>query len=113
MNGFPNHEIALPADARVFPPRNAHRRRLRPLRTPPLRATSPPYLAAAPACWKSARAWAFCPYRIIQVSQGVVVMAQDRRRETDFALGQEIARRAGIDNSARLKWTDGPPRLPS
>ncbi|PWK59624.1 glycosyltransferase family 2 protein [Roseicyclus mahoneyensis] len=108
---IPNHEIPLPADARVFRPEalsaivagRFERRHARNI---------PAYLDGCARVLEIGTGVGFLPIRVVQISQGVVVMAQDSRPEL-VALGQEVARRAGVENSARLKWTDGPLRFPS
>ena len=105
----PNHEIDLPADARVFRPEaltaivagRFERRHARNIAV---------YLADCGRVLDIGSGVGFLPIRIVQLSQAVVVMAQDTRPEL-VALGQTIARRAGVENSARLKWSDGPLRL--
>ncbi len=53
----------------------------------------------------------FLPIRVVQVSQGVTIMAQDLRPGTG-GTRPEIERAARAwENSARLKWTDGPLRF--
>ncbi|MBF9060937.1 glycosyltransferase family 2 protein [Rhodobacterales bacterium HKCCSP123] len=105
----PNHEIDLPADARVFRPETLtaivagrfERRHARNIAG---------YLEGCARVLEIGAGVGFLPLRIIRISDGVTVMAQDTRTEL-IALGQEIARRAGVENTARLKWTDGPLRF--
>jgi len=105
----PNHEIALPADARVFRPEalsaivagRFERRHARNI---------PAYLDGCARVLEIGAGVGFLPIRVVQTSQGVTVMAQDGRAEL-VALGQEIARRAGIEDRSRLTWSDGPLRL--
>jgi hypothetical protein len=107
----PNHEIALPADARVFRPETLtavvagrfERRHARNIAG---------YLEGCPRVLEIGAGVGFLPIRVIQISQGLTVMAQDTRKEL-IALGKQIATRAGLDNTARLKWTDGPLRFPT
>jgi hypothetical protein len=106
-----NHDIELPADARVFRPEalNAivagrfERRHARNIGG---------YLDGCARVLEIGAGVGFIPIRLMQIADGMVVMAQESRAEL-AALGQRIARHAGVDNSARLKWTDGPLRLPS
>ena len=107
----PNHDIPLPADARVFRPEalsaivagRFERRHARNVAA---------YLEGCARVLEIGTGVGFLPIRIVQTSEGVTVMAQDMRAEL-VALGQEIARRAGLGASARLKWTDGPLRFGS
>ncbi len=104
-----NHEIEIPADARVFRPEalgaivagRFERRHARNVAA---------YLDGCARVLEIGTGIGFLPIRVIQTSEGLVMMAQDSRAEL-VALGQEIARRAGVDNSARLKWADGPLRF--
>jgi len=106
-----NHDIHIPADARVFRPEalgaivagRFERRHARNIGA---------YLDGCARVLEIGTGIGFLPIRVVQTSEGVVVMAQDSRAEL-VALGQEIARRAGVENSARLKWTDGPLRFPT
>ncbi|MDG3040585.1 glycosyltransferase family 2 protein [Roseicyclus marinus] len=106
-----NHEIALPADARVFRPEalsaivagRFERRHARNIAG---------YLEGCARVLEIGTGVGFLPIRLLTISEGVTVMAQDMRAEL-IVLGQEIARRAGVENSARLKWSDGPLRLAS
>jgi methylase of polypeptide subunit release factors len=106
---IPNHEIALPADARVFRPEaltaivagRFERRHARNIAG---------YLEGCARVLEIGTGVGFLPIRLVRIAQNVTVMAQDMRSEL-VALGQEIARRAGVENSARLKWSDGPLRL--
>ncbi|MCT4683039.1 MAG: glycosyltransferase family 2 protein [Roseicyclus sp.] len=108
---IPNHEIDLPADARVFRPETLtaivagrfERRHARNIAG---------YLDGCPRVLEIGAGVGFLPIRIIKISQGLTLMAQDTRSEL-IALGKRIAARAGLDNTARLKWTDGPLRFPS
>jgi hypothetical protein len=108
---IPNHEIPLPADARVFRPEalsalvagRFERRHARNIAG---------YLDGCARVLEIGTGVGFLPIRVLQQSQDVTVMAQDSRPDL-IALGQEIARRAGIENSPRLKWSDGPLRFPA
>jgi len=101
-----NHEIALPADPRVFRPEalsaivagRFERRHARNIAA---------YLDGCARVLEIGAGIGFLPIRVVQVSQGVAVMAQDSRAEL-VALGQEVARRAGLDGSDRLTWSDAP-----
>ena len=105
----PNHDIALPADPRVFRPETLtavvagrfERRHARNIAA---------YLDGCPRVLEIGTGMGFLPIRAIRISEARTVMAQDTRPEL-IALGQEIARRAGVANSARLKWVDGPLRF--
>jgi hypothetical protein len=108
---IPNHEVPIPADARVFRPEalsaivagRFERRHARNIAG---------YLEGCPRVLEIGTGTGFLPIRVMQISEGLVMMAQDTRAEL-VALGQEIARRAGVENSARLKWADGPLRFAS
>jgi SAM-dependent methyltransferase len=106
----PNHDIPLPADPRIFRPEalsaivagRFERRHARNIAG---------YVAGCGRVLDIGCGLGFLPIRLVQTTEGVVVMAQDHRAEL-VALGQEVARRAGVVNSARLKWADGPLVLP-
>lgn len=106
-----NHEIDLPADPRVFNPETLNailagrfeRRHARNIAG---------YLEGCARLLEIGTGVGFIAMRAIQVSDDLVVMAHDGRAPLT-ALGQQIAARAGIVNSARLKWTDGPLRFAS
>ena len=104
-----NHDIPLPADARIFRPEaltaivagRFERRHARNIGV---------YLTGCSRVLDIGCGVGFLAIRVVQVSQGVVVMAQDCRADL-ITLGQDIARRAGLDTTERLTWSDGPLRL--
>jgi hypothetical protein len=106
-----NQEIELPADARVFRPETLsavvagrfERRHARNIAA---------YLEGCPRVLEIGAGIGFLPIRVVRISDGVTVMAQEARSEL-VGLGRQIARRAGVDDTARLKWSDGPLRLPT
>ena len=105
----PNHEIALPADARIFRPEaltaivagRFERRHARNLMG---------YLDGHDRVLDIGVGLGFLPIRAIKLTEKLVILAHDHRAEL-ITLAQEVARRAGAENSARLKWADGPLRL--
>ena len=110
VDWVPNHEIALPADARIFRPEalgavaagRFERRHARNITA---------YLEGHERVLDIGVGIGFIPIRAVLMTEKLVVMAQDHRAEL-IAQAQEIARRAGAENAARLKWADGPLRLP-
>lgn len=54
----------------------------------------------------------FLGMRTVQMGEGMVYMAQDSRAAL-VQYGRELAKRAGLDDSSRLKFTDGPLVFPS
>lgn len=106
-----NHEIDLPADPRIFNPETLNaviagrfeRRHARNIAG---------YLDGCGRLLEIGTGVGFIPLRAVQISQGFVAMAQDTRAPL-IAMGQQIAARAGLDNSARIKFSDGPLRFPS
>ena len=112
----PNHEIALPGrtPASFRPEIRSPPSVAGSLRTPPcaqhrrLTSTAPP-----PRAGNRRGPLGFLPIRI---HPGLARRRGHGRRTTRRELysrsGRKIARRAGIDNSARLKWTRWPPPLP-
>lgn len=107
----PNHEIALPADARIFRPEaltaivagRFERRHARNIMG---------YLDGHDRVLDIGVGLGFLPIRAIKLTEKLVILAHDHRAEL-ISLAQEVARRAGAENSARLKWADGPLRLPN
>jgi hypothetical protein len=105
-----NHEIALPADARLFRPEalgaiiagRFERRHARHIT---------PYLEGCERVLDIGVGIGFIPIRAVRMTQKLILMAQDDRADL-IARAAEVARRAGVENSARLKWADGPLRLP-
>jgi len=110
VDWVPNHEIALPADARVFRPEalsaivagRFERRHARNIAG---------YLDGHERLLDIGVGIGFIPIRVAQIVENLIVMAQDHRADL-IGLATEVARRAGAENTARLKWADGPLRLP-
>lgn len=106
-----NHEIDLPADARIFRPEalNAivagrfERRHARNVAG---------YLEGFNRLLEIGAGVGFIPIRVALIRDDIIVMAQESRPELS-ALARQIAERAGVVNSARLKWSDGPLRFAS
>ena len=104
-----NHEIDLPADPRVFAPealtailtRRFERRHARNIGG---------YLSGCPRVLEIGTGIGFVPMRATQISDGLVIMAQDGRAGL-IAMAKQIAQRMGLDDTARLKFSDGPLRL--
>lgn len=104
-----NHDIDLPADPRVFNPETLNaviagrfeRRHARRISA---------YIFGCRRLLEIGTGIGFIPMRMIENSADIVVMAQDRRAAL-VASGRHIAERAGLLDSSRLKWTDGPLRF--
>jgi hypothetical protein len=109
VDWVPNHDIPLPADARLFRPEalsavvagRFERRHARNIAG---------YVQGCARMLEIGCGLGFIPIRAALQIDGLVVMAQDSRAGL-IATAQEIARRAGMVNSARLKWSDGPLRF--
>jgi hypothetical protein len=105
-----NHEIALPADARIFRPEalsavaagRFERRHARNITA---------YLEGHERVLDIGVGIGFIPIRSIKMTEKLIILAHDYRADL-IALAAEIARRASAENSARLKWAGGPLRLP-
>ena len=105
-----NHDVALPADARVLRPEalaavlagRFERRNARNITS---------YLEGCARVLDIGVGIGFIPIQAVRKSQTLIVMAQDQRAAL-IAMGQTIARRDGGAHDARLKWVDGPLRLP-
>jgi hypothetical protein len=110
VDWVPNHDIPLPADARLFRPEaldsvvagRFERRHARNIAG---------YVQGCARMLEIGCGLGFIPIRAALQVEGLVIMAQDSRADL-IARGQEVARRADMVNSARLKWSDGPLRLP-
>jgi len=110
LEWVPNHEIALPADPRVFSPEaldaiilgRFERRHARNLAG---------YLDGCARVLEIGGGVGFMGMRAMQVSDRVTWMVQDSRAPL-IACGREIAQRAGLTDTARLKFVDGPLVLP-
>ena len=106
LEWVPNHDIDLPADPRVFSPESLdviisgrfERRHARNISG---------YLADCPRVLEIGAGIGFIAMRTIKMSEGLTYMAQDMRAPL-VAYGRELAIRAGIKDSSRLKFTDGP-----
>ncbi len=102
----PNHEIDLPADPRVFAPEaltailtgRFERRHARNIGA---------YLSGCPRVLEIGTGVGFVPLRAAQTADGLVLMAQDSRPGL-IEMGKRIAARMGLDDTARLKFSDGP-----
>lgn len=105
-----NHDIDLPADPRVFSPESIdaviagrfERRHARNIAS---------YLENCPRVLEIGAGIGFIGMRTVMTSEGLVYMAQDARAPL-IAYGRELAKRAGIEDSSRLKFTDGPLAFP-
>ncbi|WP_439140567.1 glycosyltransferase family 2 protein, partial [Roseicyclus sp.] len=105
-----NHDIPLPADARIFRPEalsaivagRFERRHARNITA---------YLEGHERVLDIGVGIGFLPIRAIKMTEKLIILAHDHRADL-IAQATEIARRAGAENSARLKWADGPLRLP-
>jgi len=106
LEWVPNHDIDLPADPRVFSPESLdviisgrfERRHARNISG---------YLADCPRVLEIGAGIGFIAMRTIKMSEGLTYMAQDMRAPL-VAYGRDLAIRAGIKGSSRLKFTDGP-----
>ncbi|MBF9046554.1 glycosyltransferase family 2 protein [Rhodobacterales bacterium LSUCC0031] len=106
-----NHDVPLPADARIFRPEaldsvvagRFERRHARNIAS---------YLAGCPRLLDIGCGLGFVAIRAATQVSDLVIMAQEGRTDL-ITLGQDIARRADMDNSARLKWSNGPLSLAS
>ncbi len=104
-----NHEIDLPADPRIFAPEALNaiisgrfdRRHARNIAG---------YFSGCPRVLDIGTGIGFVPLRATQISEGLVIMAQDSRAHL-IATGKTIAKRMGLDDTARLKFSDGPLRF--
>ncbi len=104
-----NHGIALPADPRLFAPETLNavisgrfeRRHARNIAG---------YLSGMDRVLEIGCGVGFIAMRAVQSGAAQVYMAQDTRAGL-IAAGREIADRAGLADSARLKFSDGPLRL--
>ena len=109
VNWVANHDIPLPADARIFRPEaldsvvagRFERRHARNIAG---------YLDGCARMLEIGCGLGFIAIRAAMQNDALVIMAQDQRADL-IAMGQAIAARAGMVNSARLKWADGPLRL--
>jgi hypothetical protein len=109
VDWVPNHDIPLPADARLFRPEaldsvvagRFERRHARNIAG---------YLDGCARMLEIGCGLGFIAIRAAMQNDALVIMAQDQRADL-IAMGQAIAARAGMVNSARLKWADGPLRL--
>jgi hypothetical protein len=105
-----NHEIELPADPRIFAPETLsavligrfERRHARNIAG---------YLEGCGRVLEIGAGVGFIPMRSVQISDGLVYMGQDSRAPL-IEMAKRIAVRNGIDDTSRLKLTDGPLRLP-
>lgn len=105
-----NHDIPLPADARMFRPEalsaivagRFERRHARNIMG---------YLEGCERVLDIGVGVGFIPIRAIKLTEKLIILAHDHRAEL-IAQAAEVARRANAENSARLKWAGGPLRLP-
>ena len=105
VDWVPNHEIALPADPRVFNPETLNgvltgrfdRKNARNIRG---------YLEGLSRVLDIGAGVGFIPIKASRDLPDLIVMAQESRPEL-VAVGKEIAKRNGLDNTARLKFSDG------
>ncbi len=106
LEWVPNHEIDLPADPRVFSPESIdvillgrfERRHARKIAG---------YLDGCPRVLEIGAGIGFIGMRTIKISDGLTYMVQDSRAPL-IAYGRDLAKRAGLDDTSRLKFTDGP-----
>ena len=101
-----NHGIDLPADPRVFAPESLdvilagrfERRHARNIAG---------YLADCPRVLEIGGGVGFIAMRTIMISDGLTYMIHDSRSAL-ISYGKTLAARAGLDDTSRLKFTDGP-----
>lgn len=101
-----NHGIALPADPRVFAPESLDvilagrfdRRHARNIAG---------YLDGCPRVLEIGGGVGFIAMRTIQISEGLTYMVHDSRSAL-ISYGKSLAERAGLGDTSRLKFTDGP-----
>ncbi|GAA5065919.1 hypothetical protein GCM10023209_03970 [Roseibacterium beibuensis] len=106
-----NHDIELPADPRIFAPETLsailigrfERRHARNIAG---------YLDGCARVLEIGTGVGFIPMRTISISQGLVYMGQDSRAPL-IEMAKRIAARNGIEDTSRLKLSDGPLRLPN
>ena len=111
LEWVPNHDIDLPADPRVFSPESLdviilgrfERRHARNIAG---------YLEHCPRVLEIGAGIGFMGMRTVKTIDGSVYMAQDSRAAL-VAYGRDLAKRAGLDDTSRLKFTDGPLVFPS
>ncbi|AHM04409.1 Glycosyl transferase, group 2 family protein [Roseibacterium elongatum DSM 19469] len=105
-----NHEIELPADPRIFAPEalsavligRFERRHARNIAG---------YLSGCSRVLEIGAGIGFIPMRTVQISDGLVYLGQDSRAAL-IEMATRIAAHNGITDTARLKLSDGPLRLP-
>ncbi len=110
LEWVPNHEIDLPADPRVFSPESLdaiiagrfERRHARNIAG---------YLEGCPRVLEIGAGIGFIAMRTVRISTGLIYMAQDSRAAL-VSYAKDLAKRAGLDDGSRLKFTDGPLVLP-
>ena len=106
LEWVPNHDIDLPADPRVFSPESLdviilgrfERRHARNIAG---------YLDGCPRVLEIGGGVGFIGMRTIKISEGLTYMVHDSRSAL-IAYGRDLAKRAGLDDTSRLKFTDGP-----
>ncbi|MEX3014499.1 glycosyltransferase family 2 protein [Gymnodinialimonas hymeniacidonis] len=106
LEWVPNHDIELPADPRVFSPESLdviilgrfERRHARNIAG---------YLEDCPRVLDIGAGIGFIGMRTIKISEGLTYMVQDGRSAL-IVYGRDLAKRAGLDDTSRLKFTDGP-----
>ncbi|MBN2906910.1 MAG: glycosyltransferase family 2 protein [Rhodobacteraceae bacterium] len=101
-----NHEIALPADPRVFTPEalatvlagRFDRRNARNIKG---------FLEGCSRVLELGTGIGFIPIKVRRDLPDLTLMAQDNRRDL-IRLGKQVAQRNGLDDTARLRFSDGP-----
>ncbi len=106
LEWIPNHDIELPADPRIFAPEaldavilgRFERRHARNIAG---------YLEGCTRVLEIGGGLGFLAMRMMRVSEAVIYMVQDSRAAL-IAYGRDLAARAGLDDTLRLKFSDGP-----
>ncbi|MBF9044041.1 glycosyltransferase family 2 protein [Rhodobacterales bacterium HKCCE4037] len=101
-----NHDIDLPADPRVFSPESLdvillgrfERRHARNIAG---------YLEGCPRVLEIGGGVGFIGMRTVKISEGLTYMVHDSRKAL-IDYGKSLAERAGLGDTSRLKFTDGP-----
>jgi hypothetical protein len=104
VDWVPNHDIALPADPRVFNPETLNAVLSGRLDRKNARNIGG-YLDGVSRLLEIGTGVGFIPIKAVRDIEGIVVMAQEGRKEL-IRVANEIALRNGIADTARLKFTD-------